>query len=197
MLGERGQDRKRAVRALAEAEQAGELPADQIGRVAADRGGGARREQGEPQAVVRLPHPVGGGAQEIGLALGRRGRRGRARRSRRPAGDGERDLVAFGRGADPEIEILLAVGGERGAGNGDAEPAGEPGQRRDLRDGEHAAFVAAGRGLQRGERRIGRDQPALGIDPADHFLVAACGRGAHAASAEGRARVEMRATLAR
>ena len=86
VLGERGQDRQGAVAALAEAEQAGELLADQLGRIAADRGGGAGRERGQAKRVVRLPHPVGGGAQEIGLALlraasaRRAGRRGRSSR---------------------------------------------------------------------------------------------------------------------
>ena len=195
VLGERGEDRQRAVLVLAEAEQAGELLADKVGGRAADRGGGAGRQRGQAQRVVGLPRPVGGGAQEIGLALGRRRRRGGARRALGPAGDGERDLLALGLGADPQIDVALAVGGDGGARDGDAEPAGEPGERGDLRHGEHAALAAAGLLVQRGERRIGGDQPAFGVDPAGDGVDLAA--RAHAASAAGRARVETRATLAR
>ena len=127
-------------------------------------------------------------------SLGRRWRGGLGRAAR-PAGDGERDLVALGLGADPQVDVMLAVGGDGGARDGDAEPAGEPRERRDLRHGEHAAFLAAGLGVERGERRIGGDQPALGVDPAGDRR--GFGDAAHAASAAGRARVEMRATLAR
>ncbi len=92
---------------------------------------------------------------------------------------------------------MLAVGGDGGARDGDAEAAGEPRQRRDLRHGEHAAFLAAGLRVERGERRIGGDQPALGVDAAGDRRRIGLGGAAHAASAAGRARVEIRATLAR
>ena len=108
----------------------------------------------------------------------------------------KRDPVAVGLGADPQIEVAIAVGGDRGARDGDAEPAREPRERGDLRNREHAAFGAAGARMERGERRIGGDQPAVGVDPAGDRPILGCDRGAHAASA-GRARVEMRATLAR
>ena len=123
---------------------------------------------------------------------------GAGARAGRPAQPviGERHLLAVGLGADPQIEVALAVGGDGGARDGDAEPAGEPGQRGDLRHGEDAALAAAGLLVQRGQRRIGGDQPALGVDPAGDWRLR-CGGGAHAASAAGRARVEMRATLAR
>ena len=81
MLGERGEQRQVALPILVEAEQAGDLLADQVGGQPADRRGGARREGGDAQRVVGLPGPVGGGAQEIVLALGRGGaaRPGRGR----------------------------------------------------------------------------------------------------------------------
>ena len=192
MLGERGQDRQRAFAALAEAEQASELLADQIGRIAADRGGGAGRERGQAQRVVRLPHPVGRGAQEIGLALdGWRGG-GLPGLATSPAGDGERDLVAVRLGADPKIDVMLPIGGDGGAADRDAETTREPGQRGELRHGEHSARIPAGLGVKSGQRRIGGDQPAFGVDSALHG-----DRVAHAASEAGRARVEMRATAER
>ncbi len=86
MLGERGQDRQRALLALAKAEQAGQLLADQLRRDPPDRGGGAGGKLGEGAANRRSPTSVGGGAQEIGLALGglrRRGALGRAAGPRR------------------------------------------------------------------------------------------------------------------
>ena len=184
MLGERGQDRQRAVLALAEAEQAGELLADQLGGRAADRRRRRRRRQGgQAKRVVGLPGPVGGGAQEIGLALGG----GAGAGARGPAAPiqpviGERDLVVPGSARTHRSMSLLAVGGDGGAGDGDSEPPGEPGERGDLRHGEQAALAAAGLRVQRGERRIGGDQPAFGIDPAGDRPLA-LERGAHAASA--------------
>ena len=193
MLGQSGQDRQAAVRIFEEAEQAGELLADEGGGRGADGRTGAGRQSGEAQAVVRLPGPVGGGAQEIGLTLLQRRRRGRARRAADPAGDGEGDLRPFRRGADPEIQILLAIGGDGGARDGDAEALGKAGKRGDLRHGEHAAGAATGLRLQSRQLRIGLDQPAIGVEPAGNDLRLA----AHAASAAGRPRVETRATAAR
>ena len=195
VLGQSGEDRQGAVRILLEAEQAGELLAQKRGRRAADRGRGTGRQSGEAERVVRLPGPVGCGAQEIGLALARRNRRGRARRPAGPARNGERDLLPLGRGAHPQIDVAVAVGGNGGARDGDAEPLGEPGERGDLRHGEHAAFAPAGLLVQGGECRIGGDQAAVGVEPAGDGVE--LGGAAHADSADGRARVETRATAAR
>ena len=69
------------------------------------------------------------------------------------------------------------------------------GQRRDLGHGEDAALAAPGLLVQGGERRIGGDQPAFGIEPAADAVDVR--RAAHARSPDGRARVETRATAAR
>ena len=197
MLGERGQDRQRAVPLSRKRNRRVScLPMNSAGLrpIAAAAPG----ESWVRRSVSSVSHIQSAAARRksASRSAGAAGAGG-ARRAAGPAGDGERDLLALRLGADPEIDVLLAVGGERGARDGDAEPAGEPGERGDLRHGEHAALVAAGLGLERGERRIGRDQPALGIDAAGDRRLAALGGGAHAASAAGRARVEMRATLAR
>ncbi len=126
---------------------------------------------------VRLPHPVGAGAQEIRLALGVGRRRGPARGPGDPAGDGEVDTAFPRLGANPQVEVGLALGGDGGARDDDPEPAGEPGQRRDLGHGQRPAFLAAGGAVKRHQPRLGLDQPAVGIDPAAHGVP-----GAHEAS---------------
>jgi hypothetical protein len=197
VLGKPGQDRQRSVLILAEAEQAGELLADQLGGRPADARGGRPRQAGKAQCLVGLPGPVGSRAQEVRVALGRRGQRGGQRRSLAPAGDRERHFVAGRIGADPQVDVAVAVGGDRGAGDGDAEPARETGQSGDLRDRQDAALAAASARVQLGERRVGRHQPPVGVDPAGNRPLA-FDRGVHAASAAAeRTRVEIRATLAR
>jgi hypothetical protein len=176
LLGEGGEDGKLAFLFLDQLEQTGELAADQFGRGLARRGGGGRREEGEAEAGIALPKPVGRGAEEVGLALAFAGWGLAARRPLVPAGDGERDPVPLRSRPDPEVEVDLAVGGEGRARDGDGEPAGEPGQGRDLRDRDRPADFAAGTALKRRQPRIGLDQPPFGIDPAVD------GAAAHAAS---------------
>ena len=100
-------------------------------------------------------------------------------------------------GAHPEVDVAVAIGSDRRAGNGDAEPPRQSRQRRNLRHRQQAAFAATGARVQLGQERIGRDQPTLGVDAAG-YRPFAFERGAHAAPvAAERARVESRATLAR
>ena len=89
-----------------------------------------------------------------------------------------------------------AESSEGGRGDGDAEPAGEARQSRDLRHREDSARSAAGMFVQRGERRIRCDQPSFRVEAA----ADASGddvRAAHAALPLPEARVDRRATLAR
>ncbi len=96
--------------------------------------------------------------------------RSQPRPGRRPLGpafERQGDLVPFGRGADPQVDVMLERRRERRARNRGAEPARELGNRGDLRQGQRLADVAAGLALQRLELGIGADQPSGLVEPSE------------------------------
>jgi hypothetical protein len=167
LLGQSGEQRQLAVGALLQPEQAGERLADQLGRHPARRGGGGGGQSREAQALVGFPHPVGGGAKEIRLALGLGAAPRHARRPRGPAGNVELDRSGLaGPRPHPQVEILIALGRNRGARDGDSEASREAGERGELRHRQRPLLFAAGGPVQRGEARIGLDQPPFAVDSA-------------------------------
>jgi hypothetical protein len=190
----RDQDRQSAVRSLAEAKEVDQPSADQLAGGPPQRARAGRRDLGQGQGFVCLKGPIGCSALEIRLSfgLGSVGRTGGEANG--PTADLKRDILPVRLGPYPQIDIAFAIGGDGGAGDGDAEPACEPGKGSDLRNGQCAAGTAAGMLMQSEQWRVGLDQPPFRVDAAADRLGS---QHAHAASAEVRARVEMRATLAR
>jgi hypothetical protein len=177
LLGQGGEQGQLALLAFLEPEQMGELAADQLCRRPAGGGGGGGRDNGEPKPGVRLPHPVGRGAQEVCLAFGVGSGCGIAGGADGPPGDGQGHAVLAGLGANPQIESPIPLGRDRAARDDDSEPPRKAGERGDLRHCERPAFLPAGGAVQRHQPRLGLDQPSFGVEPAADLV-----RRAHAAS---------------
>ena len=167
--GERADQRHFAVFVLLEPEHARQRLPGRFGDVDAEMLGKVGRQRDRAAAPRRRPIRCASCAASASAAAAEQ--RGEPRRRGRPLGpafERQRDLVAFRRRARPTARCHGRPT-PRAPGARPAMPSlrASSRDRRDLRQGQASAERRAGLALQRFELRIGRDQPAGLVEPAE------------------------------